>query len=139
MRIGRSAVGGPPADILFVFGKGLIFGQGIQRVAVAVALIRIAGCGEVGKGGDADECAWQADPEITRAQAAREQKVGAEAVSDGSERSILRQLLYERAVGAEAFVVHGGIDALFARLIVDAVYACAHLGISLGGAPVKVV
>ena len=138
-RVGRPAVGRAAADILLIFGKRLIFGEGVQRVAVAVAPIGVAGGGEVGKRRDADDRVGQAQPLVPRAQAAGEEQVCAEAVPDGGERPLGRRCVQESAAGAETFVVHGGIQPLGSRPVIDGADAEPRRGIPLRGAAVEVV
>ena len=139
VRVGLAAVGRSAPDLPFMRGEALRPREGIERVAVAVSPVRVAGGGQIEEGGDADDRLRQPQPHLPRAQAGGKQQIGAEAVADGRERPPFRQAARERAIGAEALVVHGGVHEVFARRIVDAVHAAAHLRIAFGGAAVKIV
>lgn len=119
VRGGISYVSDDSADVLFVFLKTLIFRQRIERIAIAVLLIRTAGCGKVDATRYRDDRVGQREPSIAKSQANRQQNVRAETVADRDDFFTFEIRCNEICVRCVTLVVYGRVDQFFSRPVVD--------------------
>ncbi len=121
-RIGVSAIKGDPADVFFMLFKTLSARKRIHRVCMAVFPVRVAACGEVGKGRDQADRAWQGYPFVAEPYAGREQKICSHAVACG--KGVFPVFGKIGAAGRKAFVMHGGKYELSSCHVIDECHPC---------------